>query len=70
MDKKYPDRKSHFSKEYELYFRNLCKKNGLLINNETIITSIEYALADKRKGFNTFNTYLKKVIKDLRKKLG
>ena len=69
LDKKYPDKKVHYSIEYENLLRNLCEKHGYKVDKKIIINAIEKALKDKRRKLNQLNNYGKEVIKELEKKL-
>jgi len=63
--KKYPDKKTHYSRKYKKYLKNLCEKNGYLINRNTIKNAIRYSLHDKRKPFKIINLNLKNLINEL-----
>ncbi len=69
LDKKYPDKKIHYSIEYENFLRNLCEKHGYKVDKKNIINAIEKALRDKRRKLDQLNNYGKEVIKELEKKL-
>ncbi|MFX1338826.1 MAG: hypothetical protein ACFFDK_09475 [Promethearchaeota archaeon] len=67
LDMKYSDKKLHYSSEYEKYLKKQLEKQGFIVNNETIINSIENALTDKRTG--KLNQHGSELILDLRNKL-
>lgn len=69
LDKRYPDKKIHYSIEYENFLGNLCDKHGYKVDKRNIINAIEKALRDKRRKLNQLNNCGKEVIKELEKKL-
>lgn len=69
LDKKYPDKKVHYSIEYENFLRKLCEKHGYKVDKKNIINAIEIGLSDKRMKTDKLNKYGKELIKDLAKKL-
>ena len=67
LDNKYPDKKLHYSIEYENYLRKLCEKHGYKIDKKNIINAIEKALSDKKKKKDKLNFQGREVIKELDK---
>ncbi len=61
----YPDKKIHYTTEYEENLKNLCQKYGYEVNKEAIIESIKFSLHDKRKPFDNLDYELVKLIEGL-----
>ena len=36
LDKRYPDKKIHYSSDYENFLRNLCEKHGYTVDKKTL----------------------------------
>lgn len=69
LDKKYPDKKIHYSTKFENLLKNLCEKHGYNVNKRNIINAIEKALSDKRKKTEKLNFQGRELIKELNEKI-
>jgi hypothetical protein len=76
LQKSYPDKRIHHSKDYVDSLENLCAKHGLDVSNESIIKEIEKMLtySDNYTGYTKakklkLNFHAKNVINDLKKKI-
>ena len=67
LDKKYSDKKLHYSMEYQNFLRILCEKHGYKVEKKNIINAIEKALGDKRMKVNKLNNDGIELIKELEK---
>ena len=67
LDNKYPDKKLHYSIEYENFLRKLCENHGYKVDKKNIINAIEKALSDKRRKKDKLNFQGREVIKELEK---
>ena len=64
LDKKYPDKKIHYNKEYSDLLRDLMIERGITINPNTLTEAIKIALSDKRKAIQ-LNHHGVQLIKQL-----
>jgi len=66
--KAYPDKHVHYNDEYKELLKDLCKKEGYSVSNESIVRSIEDALTNKNT--RELTVHGKRVIDDLKQKWG
>jgi len=62
----YPDGRSHYTDDYKSLCKNLCKKQGYDINNQSIIQAIEDSLTNKNE--KQISIQGKKVIDELKQR--
>jgi len=64
LNKKYPDKRIHYNKEYSDILRALIKKQEIIIDHKTLTKAIKISLSDKRRAIQ-LNHFGLKLIEQL-----